>query len=297
VQSSACTAMPVGAYVERVLEVLQHTFAPMYERVWRGNWNNGVFACVRRPYYHVSFQDGIYEVYIPVALDGENVMHYWRVAVKVHGELDREAVRREQRGLEIPWVKPVGVVDSETICHIAQKPSEELRQRLKKDGRKALLRGFRHVNKPGYLTLVIVDRVPEIAAKRLIANLLNFLDKRIRQLLVKLNLQPWMFEEALRNRGVNSLIILLEKFSETIRTIAKNMLETFYWLADRLKDLYAEIGRQNMLLTKLRPIIREIRDVLSVCKRPNVFRNSSIPDPPIIRELEWVVFAYHEMGG
>jgi hypothetical protein len=75
------------------------------------------------------------------------------------------------------------------------------------------------------------------------------------------------------------------------------MLETFYWLADRLKDLYAEIGRQNMLLTRLRPIIREIRDVLSVCKRPSVFRNSSIPDPPIIRELEWVVFAYHERDG
>jgi len=279
-----------GLFNERVVELFQHVFTPIYKRVWEQNWNNAVFAYARRPYYYVSFQDGVYEIYVPIGPDGENIMHYWRIALKVHDELDQEILAREQKWVLWPWTSPMGKVDSETIIHIARTITKEMKVKLKNlfktGGRKAyfkgLLRGFKHENKRGYFTYVVVNESPEIAVKRTLTLLMNFLKKRLDGFVKKLKLQPYMF------KGVNNSLlinILLENYSLVIRTIAKNFIETLNWLKEKLKDLYAEIGRQNVEKTKIKPLIKEIRNILSLFIQPNVFRNPAIPDPPIIQKL------------
>jgi len=285
--------IPFGMWQPRTLEILQSVFTPLYKRVWKKNWNNSAFAYMRRPYYYCDFEEGVYEVYVPITLDGENRMHYWRIIVKVYGEIDKETMQKNQQSLKTPYIRPVGIVDSETICHLAMTNTKEHKQKLKAlwkaGGRKAwfkgLLRGFRHECRRGYFTIIIVNQSPDIAVKRLLALLLNFLYKRIIAFLKKLKLQPWMFLEYLKKRQISSLLILIEKYSLTIRNIMKSLLETFNWLKAKLKDLYAEIGRQNVQKTKIKPLLREIRQVIAVFKQKNSLRNRDVPDPPIIKRL------------
>lgn len=275
----------LGFYSDRVIEVLQHTFAPMYERVWRDLWNNSVFATMRRPYIYYSWEDGVYEVYIPIALDGEGFMHYWRVMVRVFEEIDRETIAKNQAGLETPWIKPVGVIDSESIFYISNGISSRLKDEIRKHGRKALIKGFRHKRKAGYFTFIIVNSTPEIAVKRLKDQILNFLKTRIKNLLKKLKLQPWIIERCIDRMEKGTLLninILLESFSMTVRNIAVNMANTFMWIKGKLKELKKEIGRQNILKTKIIPIIKQLKEYKSAFMNRNVMRNPDIPDPPII---------------
>jgi len=285
--------IPFSAWQTRTLEILQTVFSPMYKNVWEQNWNNNMFATMTKPYYHCNFEEGVYEIYVPTTIDAFGHMHYWRIIVKVYQEIDGEQIEKNQKELKIPYIKPVGIIDSETICHLAMTTTPEHRHKLKclwkAGGRKAwfkgLLRGFRHSNKRGYFTPIVVHQSPDIAVKRLLSLLYNFLKKRIVALLKKLKLQEWMFNEYLEKRQHNSLLMLLEHYSVTMRTITKSFLETFDWVRMKLKDLYAEIGRQNVQKTKIKPLIKEIREVVSVFRRQNTLKNIDIPDPPLIKQL------------
>jgi len=252
-----------------------------------------MFATVTKPYYYCNFEERVYEIYVPTTIDAFNHMHYWRIIVKVYQEIDEESLTKNQNSLKNPYARPVGVIDSETICHLAMTTTEEHRHKLKclwkAGGRKAwfkgLLRGFKHQKKRGYFTPIIVHQSPDIAVKRLLSLLYNFLKTRITQLLKRLKLQPWMFNEYLEKRNNNSLLMLIERYSVTLRTITKSFLETFDWLKMKLKDLYAEIGRQNVQKTKIKPLIEEIKSVIHVFKQKNSLRNVDIPDPPLIKRL------------
>ena len=275
------------------MELLQTVFTPMYRRVFEPNWNNSMFANMRKPYVYYDFEQGIYEVYFPTNIDGAGKLHYWRIIIKCYDEIDRESMESRQIDLQTPYTRPVGIVDRETICHLAKTTTPEYKKMLKKawnrGGRKEwfknLLRGFRHTKRKGYFTLIVIHESPEIAIKRLLALIYNFSKKGIVGLLKKLKLQSWMFEEYLNKRQNNSLLILLKHYSVTIQHILKNLLDTFDWLKMKLKDLYAEIGRQNIQKTKIKPLIDEIRSVVAVFRRENCLRNLNVPDPPIIERL------------
>ncbi len=285
--------IPFELWQQRALEIIQTVFSPMYRHVWESCWNNSEFAYARRSYYYCDFVDGTYEIYMPIALDGENIMHYWRIVIKVYKEIDREKMEKNQSALKTPYIRPVGVVDSETICHLAMTTTNELKQKLaslwKAGGRRAwfkgLLKGFRHEQKRGYFTMIVVQNSPDIAVKRLLSLLLKFLYKRITGFLKKLKLQPWMFMEHLQKRHANTLLTLIERYSSTIRNIMTSLLGTFDWLRMKLKDLYAEIGRQNIQKTKIKPLIHEIREIIAVFHQRNPLRNRDVPDPPIIQRL------------
>ena len=287
------TQVPYGLWRTRTLEILQTVFTPMYKNVWEQKWNNSSFATMRKPYYYCDFEQGIYEVYIPTVIDALNRMHYWRIIVKVYSEIDKESIDLNQSNLQTPYCRPVGVIDSETVCHLAQQTTPEHKHKMKclwkAGGRRAwfkgLLRGFKHSKKRGYFTPVVVHQSPDIAVKRLLSLLYNFLKRRITAFLKKLKLQPWMFNEYLVKRHNNSLLILVERYSITIRNILSSFLGTFDWLRMKLKDLYAEIGRQNVQKTKIKPLLDEIRSVVAVFRRQNSLRNVDVPDPQIISQL------------
>lgn len=289
--------VPFSIWRTRVLEILQTVFSPMYRHVWQNNWNNSIFGNMRKPYIYCDFEQGIYEVYMPTVIDAENRLHYWRIIVKAYDEIDRETVEINQNNLRTPYTRPVGIIDSETICHIAKTTTPELKHKLrclwKAGGRRAwfkgLLRGFKHDKRKGYFTPIIVHESPDIAIKRLLSLLGNFLRKRIVALLKKLKLQTWMFEEYLTKRHNNSLLMLIEKYSSVIRNIVKSFIESFDWLSMKLKDLYAEIGRQNVQKQKIKPLMREIRETVAVFRRNNSLRNVDVPDPPIIKQLISVI--------
>ena len=285
--------VPYGMWQTRVLEILQTVFSPMYKNVWEQNWNTSMFANMRRPYIYCDFEDGVYEVYIPTVIDADNKLHYWRIIVKAYDEIDQETVDRNQKSLQTPFVRPMGIIDSETICHLASSTTPELQHKLKclwtAGGRRAwfkgLLRGFKHDRRKGYFTPIVVHESPDIAVKRLLSLIYNFLKKRIVALLKKLKLQTWMFEEYLTKRQTSSLLMLVEKYSVTMHTIVKSFLDSFDWLKVKLKDLYAEIGRQTVQKSKIKPLINEIRQVVAVFRQNNSLKNVDVPDPPIIKQL------------
>ena len=290
--------VPYGMWQTRVLEILQTVFSPMYRNVWEQNWNNSVFAGMKRPYYFCDFENGVYEIYIPTVMDATNNMHYWRIIVKTYDEIDEESMKANQTALLSPYISPMGYIDSETIVHLAQQTTPEYKQKLakawKEGGRplwfKTLLRGFKHRHKRGYFTPIVIHQSPDIAVKRLLSFLRNFWKKRIVAFLKKLKLQDWMFQGYLVKRGQQSLLILLlEKYSFVIRNIAKNMLESYDWLSFKLKDLYSEIGRQNVQKTKIRPLLTQIRQTVDVFRKNNSLRNVDVPDPPIIHKLMCII--------
>ena len=112
----------------------------MYRRVFEPNWNNSTTALMKQPYIFFDFSNGIYEVYLPTNTDALGKLHYWRIVVQCYEELDRETLERNQPNLQIPFVRPVGVIDRETVCHLAKNTTQEyhkaLREAWKRGGRK-----------------------------------------------------------------------------------------------------------------------------------------------------------------
>ena len=98
-----------------------------------------------------------------------------------------------------------------------------------------------------------------------------------------------MFSEYLSKRATSSLLMLIENYSVTMRNITKGFLDSFDWIKMKLKDLYAEIGRQNVQKAKIKPLIDEIRDVVKLFRQENSLKNRDVPDPPIIEKLISVI--------
>ena len=292
-------SVPYSAWRERTMELLQSVFTPMYRRVFEPNWNNSMFSNMKKPYVYYDFEQGIYEVYLPTNIDGAGRLHYWRIIVKCYDMIDRESLESRQIDLQTPYTRPMGVIDRETICHLAKTNTPEykktLREAWQEGGRRAwfkkLLRGFRHEKRKGYFTIIVVQESPEIAVKRMLSLIYKFCKQGLKGFLNKLKLPNWMFEEYLSKRANASLLILVKKFSVTIRQIFKGLLETFDYLTVKMRDLYAEIGRQTVQKSKIRPLVQEIREFVHVFRRENSLRDSRMPEPPIIKELVCVLRA------
>jgi len=235
-----------GYYCDRVLELCNHAFSPMYYRVFKRYWHDGkVMARMARNYCATDWENGVYEVYIPVRerLDGAN-MQYYRIVVKVVPEVDPWIARDEAKRLsENPLYPPLGVVDSELVAIVA--PRRKAR---------GFIRGFRHIQKRGYLTAVIISKVPEFTFKRLLTLITNFLKTRINKLLEKLHLENWQKDYVSEDRLYYIISNIIERFSYGIAVTLRSLSHSLSWLLAKLKTVFREIGLQNTVISALRTI-------------------------------------------
>jgi len=240
-------------FSEKVLQLCNDTFSSMYRYVFKPYWHDGKFmARMARNYCLTDWAQARYEVYVPIRehLDGSN-LSYYRVVVKILPEIDRETARAESCRLQRPVLRPMGIIDSELQVLIAP--------RLKSRG---FVRGFRHVQKPGYLTAVIVTKFPEFAMKRLLVLICEFLRKRIRKLFEKLEIQPWQHDYIKEERLHLYYKYIIERFTHNVATTIKCLCHTLDWLLGKLKAVLREIGVQNMVqaaLTSLRTLPRQLQ--------------------------------------
>jgi hypothetical protein len=283
--------MPNEEYAERAIELLQHSFGPMYRCVWEPLWDDAQIAGMRQPYVWTDYHS-IYEVYVPITLDPEGFMHYWRIVVKFIEEISPELVKKEQSYLEWAWTMPSGRVDSETIFYVAQR----------REPKSALVNGFRH--KRNGFTYIFVDREPENAVERIKCAVINCLYKRYLGLLKKLNLyhpgekyldislKEWLDREkrGLIKRTVNFSLNMRERLTPyclVVKRMADSFLNGVRWLLDMVKLVEEEIECRRLVEKALQPWLSQIREKVSLFTKPNPMR--SVRAPPIILELAKVV--------
>jgi len=145
---------PHGAYAERILEKLQGVFAPMYRRVHEKFWSSGVYACVRRPYIHVDWDQGLAEYYVPTALNGENIMQYHRIVVSIYPYMDHGLKKSELGRLKMLIRPPAGRIDSESIILVAPKVSDSYaRERRRSIRFRDYLETLRYLRDKGIIDL------------------------------------------------------------------------------------------------------------------------------------------------
>lgn len=266
------------AYAERVLELFNHVFSPMYARVFKEKWHDGsFFAHMPRNYCRTDWQSMRYEAYWPVTVDAEGFMRYYRITVKVVAELDPWILRECAAELERPLLLPNGIVREQTIIVVAQR-------------RKG--RGFVKAYKNGDDTLVtaFIHRCPEIAVKRVLCVIANFIEKRLKALLKKLNVEPHQIDYISLERLHHSLLYnIIESYSLIINRMVRSLSHGLCWLKEKLKEVLFEIGRQNMLKTRaLKKTLERVRELVMAFKRvPDALK--AVPDPPLLKRLEGVL--------
>ena len=140
---SLLESSPFGVFVEELVEMLMDTFAPMYQKVYRPLWNNGVYGEVKRPYYYVDHDSGILEFYVPTCLNGEGFMQYNRIVVRILPELDLKVWNSERRSLEHPFTSPAGLIDSESIFLVAPSTTEKWKMRFEAEKRMEVAKFFK----------------------------------------------------------------------------------------------------------------------------------------------------------
>jgi len=250
-----------GEFADRVLELCNHFFSPMYARVFKKHWNNGVFSRVKRNYCATLWDEGIYEVYTPTRENIECNMQYYRIVVKVVPEADQDAISKELLELRRQVIKPAGVVDSELIAIIAPRRSREAGRRGE------FFRGFRHARRPGYLTAIIVDGSPEECMRRLLKLIIKFLGARIEKLLERLNIKPWKLDyKEDRLYYIIKYAYVIETFSLSITNTIRCLSHTLSWLRKKLRQIEAEIRGQRLIYAVVRKA-EELSTLISKARR------------------------------
>jgi len=286
---------PYGVFVEELVEMLMDTFAPMYQKVYRPLWNNGVYSEVKRPYYYVDHDSGILEFYVPTCLNGEGFMQYNRIVVRVLPELDLEVWNSERRSLEHPFTSPAGLIDSESIFLVAPSATEEWKRRFEAEKRMEVARffrekgldrnprrltseeleelrrrkhsvfwrvkvrgGIRHRNKKGYMTYFIIRKSAQQAYMAIMQRLKKFWEKRVKGLLEKVNVEPYHYDYKLENiPSTNGPLI--EWVYPTIKHNLHSMVKTFIWFRDAVKSALREIKALALLKSRVLPLINELK--------------------------------------
>jgi hypothetical protein len=244
--------IPFGTYTDKILEYANQTFATMYHKVFKQYWHdNKFFAKMNQNYTTTDWQNGTFETYIPTR-DQTHGLSYYRIAIKLVPEIDKQTLHEEAQKLQQPMHSPTGQLDSELQIIISPK--------LKKWG---FLHAFRHVQKKGYLTNVYITRShnqtlpPEVLWVRILRFISEFLNKRILAFLDALKLQPYQWD----HKDMNMLYYIcnnsaiLSRFSHAIRTSIVSMSHTLDVILHRIWSLKDEIGSQTLAKQAIKPLL------------------------------------------
>lgn len=283
-----------GLFSERLLELCNRAFSPMYRRVFHQYWNNTVFSRVKHNYVHTDWENGIFEAYLPTNQHPDHNMSYYRIMVKVLPALDKDIIKDVLPDLTRPRITPAGRIDSETIVFVAPRRTDKgIRERQ-------YLRAFNHTpptwlncKTPGFKTVIILNKVPEIAMKRLLMIVANFLKRRLQALLKSLKLEPWMIDYIREERLY--YMDILEHFSLSVRNFVKSMSHAFRWVLTKMVEVMCEIGRQSIVFTVIHALPDLRSDLTRIRDASNAFRRE--PEPPLIKQLIQILVPRRKVEG
>ena len=265
-----------GLFSNRVIELANHAFSPMYRRVFKKYWDNSMFARMRRNYVHSDQRNGYYEIYIPTFESMESNMKYYRIAIQVVPELDSDVIRRETHKIRRKRITPVGTVDSELTCIVAQRRSDKAREK------EEYFRGkHRYI---GNMTGYFIHYLPESIIKRILMVVTGFLENRLKALLSSFHLTPQLQRQHNPDTLYYSTITsIIEAISLSLANAVRCISHSFHWLKGKIKHILREVGRQNQMrkafnkITELKTLLKEINRV------PSYMRDGV--DPPYMRGL------------
>lgn len=263
-----------GEFSDRTMELLNHVFSPMYRRVFKRYWDNNIYARMRRPYFKSDIINGYYEVFIPTFEDpeGDN-MRYYRIAVKVLPELDRETLMDESARMRSSRVcggrGAAGRVDSELIVLIAPRRSGKARRE------KQFLRARRtHPSVKGFLTAPIINPSSEVCVERLLKIVTNFLKRRLKNFLRSIRLEH-LYDEYYREERLyySTIVYIVEKISWSLANAVRCLSHSLNWLHRKLVHLKAEIKRQAHIWASLKAIKKIKRHIRKIEASPTYLRH------------------------
>lgn len=234
-----------GSYTDQILQYANETFSVLHHKFLKEIWgDNKTTAKLHHNQCFTDWQKGVYEVFIPTRDNVEHNLSYYRIAIKVLPEISQEAKLTEAQSLSNLIKQPLGIVESELLILIAPRQNKW-----------GLVRGFKHLNKPGYFTAVFVNKSPEIVWKRVMAHILNFISKRLDGLMNALGFETWVWKWILSKRNTYcSNIRIVEHYSYVIRQSFETLVLLYQHFKDKLRLVLGEIGAENVALAVLRPL-------------------------------------------
>lgn len=247
---------PLENFTDKIMGYANGTFSVLHARFLKQIWgNNSVTNKLHHNQIDNKWKEGRYEVYIPTRDNAEYNLSYYRIAIQVLPEISNETKRLEAYKLQEQKLKPLGNVESELLILIAPKV-----KRWVPGG----VRGFKHLNKPGYFTAIFVNKSPEIVWKRILDHILNFLNKRIEGLMQSLGFERWLWKWHQLKGHEDALLYILERFSFTIKQSFLTLQKLHSHLTKKLKDVLSEIGAQNIAF---KHTFQELRDEITILTR------------------------------
>lgn len=243
-----------GNYTDNILQYANSTFSVLHHKFLKEIWgDNKTTAKLRHNQCFTDWQKGVYEVFIPTRDNVDYNLSYYRIAIKVLPEISQEAKFAEAQSLSNLINQPLGTVESELLILIAPRQNKW-----------GLVRGFKHLNKPGYFTAVFVNKSPEIVWKRVLDHILNFINKRLEGLMVSLGFERWLWKWHSLKGHINALLLIVERFSFVIQQSFLTLQKLYNHLIKKLKEVLSEIGIQNIVFHNT---FQELRSEITILTR------------------------------
>lgn len=247
---------PLENFTDKIMGYANGTFSVLHARFLKQIWgNNSVTNKLHHNQIDNKWKEGRYEVYIPTRDNAEYNLSYYRIAIQVLPEISNETKRLEAYKLQEQKLKPLGNVESELLILIAPKV-----KRWVPGG----VRGFKHLNKPGYFTAIFVNKSPEIVWKRVLDHILNFINKRLEGLMVSLGFERWLWKWHSLKGHIDALLLIVERFSFVIQQSFLTLQKLYNHLIKKLKEVLSEIGVQNIVFHHT---FQELRSEITILTR------------------------------
>lgn len=241
-----------GSFSDRVIELCNHAFVPMYFHVIKKYWNNSMFARVRSPTFYSDMDSGVFEVCLPTLMDVEENMGYYRIVIQVIPELSNENKREYANSLKKPFKRPMGRIDSEFIVLVA--PTRTLKAKRERQ----FVRGYRQ--KAGFMVGTFLSKVPEIVVKNILIVIAKFLRTRLKKFIEAFRLNDWWegatcwIDKKYPLYYKKSIVNVIERISLSMTSAVKCIFHMVRWIDQKIRDLLAEIGKQSMIQLAIKKI-------------------------------------------
>jgi len=208
---------------------------------------------------------------VPTALNGENIMQFYRIVVSILPEVDEGIYEGEARRLLTPFTSPAGIIDSATVFIVAPKVTREHALKVKRLKRKAMLK-IKRVGRA--FVIPIVSECAEVAFRKIVKHIVNFWHKRVQAFLNALKIQPWQYGYKVENVlsiTINYFNRVIEKYNPQIIHVLRSMVAHFTYFRSCLAEALRSIGKINEVKAKLSRFA-EVIHVLDWAKRDEIVR-------------------------